>query len=150
MTGQPADRQLVDRVVDALRRGGGRATVGRRAVVEALVEATGHVRAEDIVARVQEWHPDVHASTVYRALDALEAAGLVAHTHIGHGAAVWHLADDDRLHLACDGCGAVVHIPPGLFDQVEASLRRDFGFEASLAHVAVPGRCRACQQAAGR
>lgn len=141
------DRQLVDRMVDALRRGGGRATVGRRAVVEALVEATEHVRAEDIVARVQDRHPDVHASTVYRALDALEEAGLVGHTHIGHGAAVWHLAGDERLHLACDGCGAVVHIPAGLFDEVEASLRRDFGFEASLRHVAVPGLCRACRAA---
>lgn len=142
--------ELVERMLSALRERGGRVTVGRRAVVEVLVEATEHVRAEDVVARVQARHPDVHPSTVYRTLDSLEGAGLAAHTHIGHGAAVWHLAHDDRLHLACDRCGQVEHIPPGLFDDVEHELRRSFGFEAALHHVAVPGVCRSCQQVVSR
>lgn len=140
--------QAVEEVLAVLRERGGRVTVGRRAVVEALVETTGHMRAEDVVTRVQAGHPDVHASTVYRTLESLEEAGLVTHTHVGHGAAVWHLAGDDRLHLACDRCGEVVHIPPGLFDEVEDHLRHSLGFEATLRHIAVPGVCMACSRAA--
>ena len=136
-----------ERLLAALREQGARVTVGRRAVAEVLVEATEHLRAEDIVARVQARHPDLHPSTVYRTLESLEEADLVCHTHLGHGAAVWHLAEDDRLHLSCDRCGQVTHIPPGLFDGIEEHLRQVFGFEASLHHIAVPGVCRACASA---
>ena len=144
----PVPADTVEGLLGLLRERGSRITPGRRAVVEALVHAPGHVTAEDVVISVQAKHPDVHVSTVYRTLESLEQAGIVAHVHMGHGAAVWHLAEDDRLHLVCDDCGDVVHIPPHLFDDVRDQLLADHGFEATLDHFAVPGRCRRCTNAA--
>jgi Fe2+ or Zn2+ uptake regulation protein len=128
-----------------LRETGGRLTVARRALLDALLEAKTHVTADDLAATVQDRHPEVHRSTIYRTLDALERAGVVDHVHLGHGRAVYHLADDPHQHLVCESCGGVVEVPDRLFDELAAKLRRSYGFVIRPNHFAVLGRCRACR-----
>ena len=139
----PAARR--DRILAELREGGGRVTKARLALVDALLDASGHVTAEDLAAAVQAEHPDVHRSTIYRTLDALERAGIVDHVHLGHGRAVYHLADDAHQHLVCEACGHVVEVPDRLFDDLAARLRKGYGFTIRPHHFAVLGRCRACR-----
>jgi len=122
-----------------------RATKARVALVDALLAADSHVTADDLCDAVRSRHPDVHRSTVYRTLDALERAGVVDHVHLGHGRAVYHLADDPHQHLVCEACGAVVEVPDALFADLAAKLRRRYGFTIRPNHFAVLGRCRACR-----
>jgi len=131
-------------VLDALSREGQRVTVGRRAVVEALLAADGHVSADDLAGLVQRVHPGLHRATVYRSLEALEAAGLVEHVHLGHGRSVYHLADDLHQHLVCEVCGSVEEAPADLLSAVARRLRRDRGFVMRPYHFAVLGRCAQC------
>ncbi|MDQ1510481.1 MAG: Fur family transcriptional regulator, ferric uptake regulator, partial [Actinomycetota bacterium] len=70
-----------DEMLDQLREKGGRVTTARRLVVSTLIGATNHVTAEELAASIQEQHPEVHLSTVYRTLDSLEKLGIVEHTH---------------------------------------------------------------------
>ena len=133
-------------ILDALGREGHRVTVGRRAVVEALLSAEGHVSADDLAAMVQHGHPGLHRATVYRSLEALEAAGLVEHVHLGHGRSVYHLADDLHQHLVCEVCGSVEEAPADLLSAVARRLRRDRGFVMRPYHFAVLGRCRECTE----
>jgi Fur family ferric uptake transcriptional regulator len=123
----------------------GRATAARVALVDALLEAEGHVTADDLAGAVQARHPEVHRSTIYRTLDALERSGVVDHVHLGHGRAVYHLADDPHQHLVCEACGGVVEVPDKLFEDLAAKLRRRYGFAIRPNHFAVLGRCRACR-----
>lgn len=134
----------VERILALLRTRGGRVTTARRAVVVALLAADVHVTADDVAATVQAQHPDVHLSTVYRTLDALERLGVVDHVHLGHGRAVYHLADDDHHHLVCEECGAVIEVPESLFGDLGDTVRRRYGFALRAKHFAVLGRCRAC------
>ena len=134
----------LERILDALRREGGRVTSARRALVTALVEADAHVTADDLAAEVQAQHPEVHRSTIYRSLDALERLGVVDHVHLGHGRAVYHLTDDAHNHLVCESCGAVIEVPDDLFDGIGRDLRDEYGFAIRPHHFAVLGRCRAC------
>ena len=127
-----------------IRDHGGRVTTARRALVTALVQARGHVTADDLAALVQKAQPDVHLSTIYRSLDALERIGIVDHVHLGHGRAVYHLADEPHQHLVCEGCGAVVEVPDATFAALSDTLRRGYGFTIRPNHFAVLGRCRAC------
>jgi Fe2+ or Zn2+ uptake regulation protein len=127
-----------------IRGHGGRVTTARRALVTALVQARGHVTADDLAALVQKAQPDVHLSTIYRSLDALERIGVVDHVHLGHGRAVYHLADEPHQHLVCEVCGAVVEVPDATFAELSDTLRRDYGFTIRPNHFAVLGRCRAC------
>ncbi len=125
-------------------------TTARRAVVGALLVGDEHVTAEDLVAAVQRSHPDVHRSTVYRCLEALEELGVIEHVHLGHGAAVYHLAEDRHQHLVCDRCSTVVEVPEELFGELRQRLQHDYGFAVGASHFAVVGRCRACADQEGR
>ena len=119
-------------------------TAARRAIVTALLESANHVTADDLTAAVQRAHPDVHESTIYRCLDALEELEVVDHVHLGHGRAVYHLADERHQHLVCSACGAVVEVPDEVFDELTARLEAEFGFRLEPGHFAVPGRCAGC------
>src|SRR5260370_18655500 len=65
-----------------VRESGKRMTVQRRLVLEALERAGHHITADEIAARIRKQHPQIHPSTVYRNLDALEGLRYVTHTHI--------------------------------------------------------------------
>jgi Fur family transcriptional regulator, ferric uptake regulator len=139
----------VDEVLDLVRRRGGRVTGSRRAVITALLRGRGeHLTAEDVAARVQTTHPDVHLSTVYRTLEALEELGVASHVHLGHGPSTYHLAVERHHHAVCDGCGDVVELPADLFDEVAERVGATTGFVIDPAHFALPGRCRACAEGA--
>jgi Fur family transcriptional regulator, ferric uptake regulator len=142
--GRATGDQRLHRILDQLRARGGRITTARRALVTALVEAEAHVTADDLAEQVQRSHPDVHRSTIYRTLDALEELGVVDHVHLGHGRAVYHLLDDPHQHLVCDVCGFVIEAPDSLFQPLADALRADYGFVLRSNHFAVLGRCADC------
>jgi len=133
-----------EEILDGLRAAGERVTVARRAVVESLVDADGHATAEALQARVQAEHPEVHMATIYRNLETLERLGVVEHTHLGHGPAVYHLADELHQHLVCESCGYVVEVPADLLRPVEEEVRDRYGFVMRPGHFAVVGRCADC------
>ena len=138
------DGDRLDDILGRLRERGGRVTTARRAIISALVRGSGHITAEELTAVVQAAHPDVHASTVYRCLETLGELGIVEHAHLGHGPAVYHLADDTHQHLVCETCGAVVEVPAEVFAATATRLRDEYGFTATLGHFAIVGRCSAC------
>lgn len=131
-------------ILALLRANGGRVTTSRRAILETFLAAGAHVTAEALTAQVQATQPDVHESTVYRFLDELERLGVVDHVHLGHGAAVYHLASDVHHHLVCDTCGSVTEVPDDVFAELRARLQADFGFALQPRHFAVTGNCGAC------
>jgi Fur family transcriptional regulator, ferric uptake regulator len=144
--GSGGDGDRVEAILGLLRGRGGRVTTARRAIVAALLAAHAHVTAEDLTAAVQDRHPDVHASTVYRCLESLADLGVVEHVHLGHGRAVYHLADRTHQHLVCEGCGAVVEVPDDVFESLGRRLRDDYGFVIRPRHFALLGRCLACSE----
>lgn len=137
-----ADR--LDELIARVRAGGGRVTTGRRALLRHLSAANTHLTADDLAGRVQEDHPDIHRSTIYRSLSDLEQMGIVDHVHLGHGAAVYHLADDLHRHLVCEHCDAVIEVDDAVFEPLEAALRAAHGFSLRAGHFAVIGTCRHC------
>lgn len=137
--------ERLERILDVLRQGGGRVTTARRALVETLLASGSHLTADDLAARVQVTHPEVHRSTVYRTLEALERVGIVVHSHLGHGGGVYHLADEQHQHLVCETCGAVVEVPDDVFAPLASVVRRRYGFSLEPGHFALVGRCRTCR-----
>lgn len=133
-------------ILEQLRAAGGRVTTGRRAIVRALLGGPDHhVTAEDVARVVQAEHPDVHLSTVYRTLDALEELGVVLRVVLGAGGAVYHLSDHVHHHLVCERCGTVVEAPSTLFARLTRTIDERFGFDVAGRPIAIPGRCRDCR-----
>ena len=139
----------VESILEGMRAEGGRVTTGRRAIIRSLVSASDHhVTADELAAQVQADHPDVHRSTVYRTLDALEALGVLHRIPFGVGGAVYHLVDHAHHHLVCTRCGSVVEAPPGLFTPIAPEVEAETGFVLDRSHVMISGVCAACRRTA--
>ena len=135
----------VEQILASLRKNGGRASTPRRVIIETLLDARHHLTVEELTTDVQAGHPEIHLTTVYRTVEALEALGIVYHVHLGHGPAQWHLADDAHQHLVCQSCGRVVEAPDGAFAELRDRLEGDFGFLPDARHFAVVGWCAECR-----
>jgi Fur family transcriptional regulator, ferric uptake regulator len=147
VTASPAHIDHTDRleqILGMLRNRGGRVTTSRRAIISSLLRSGGHVTADELTADIQANYPDVHLSTIYRCLETLQELDVVDHVHLGHGRAVYHLADEAHQHLMCEVCSAVVEVPDEVFADLSARLRSEYGFAIRPRHFAVLGRCTAC------
>jgi Fe2+ or Zn2+ uptake regulation protein len=119
-------------------------TKARRALLDTLAGTSEHLTADELLDLVRRAEPDVHRATVYRTLETLADLGIIEHTHLGHGPAVYHLSDDLHQHLVCEVCGKVTEVPVSLMRSVERRLLDDYGFEMRPLHFAIVGRCRRC------
>jgi Fur family ferric uptake transcriptional regulator len=131
--------------MDRLRHGGGRSTVSRRVILEALMHiGDAHITAEQLTDRIHQQHPDINESTVYRTLERFEELGITCHAHLGHGPAVWYLTDRQRRYLSCSRCGDVIDADPALFESLVAAVEDRYGFTVDFGHFAVTGMCSNC------
>lgn len=130
-----------------LRRHGLRVTRQRERILSA-VSALGHATAEEVSAGVAgDGGSPLPPSTIYRALEAMEKAGALRHTHLDHRSPSYQLADHDaHIHLVCTACGSVAEVPATIADGLVAQIREQRGFEAAFTHMAVQGRCAKCQR----
>lgn len=136
-----------DDLTTALRAQGMRITAPRRAICSVVAQSHDeHLDAPTIHARVAtELGTPVDQSTVYRTLDALEEAGLLAHMHLGHGPSVYHLAEEaPHQHFVCATCGTTVAVPSSAIDAWAADIRRQTGFVIDPSHFALSGSCADC------
>lgn len=135
-----------DDLLDALRAQGHRITAPRRAVCTVIAASHGdHLDATAILAQVQDLGTTVDQSTVYRTLEALESAGILTHGHLGHRAAVYHLASErPHQHLVCNECGRTVTLSPEELAAWAEAIEQSTGFEIEPNHFALTGRCARC------
>jgi Fur family transcriptional regulator, ferric uptake regulator len=133
----------IDDIVAAVRRDGGRLTLPRRLVLEALFAARRLVSAEHIATGT-----DVDLASVYRTLERLEELGVVRHVHVGHGPGLYGLVGDgEREYLVCDACGTLTVADAEAIDTIRAAVRERFGYEVRFTHFPMHGLCADCRDA---
>lgn len=127
-----------------LRARGLRVTSARAQVLES-VQQLEHCTPEQIYHHVEQHSPSLNITTVYRTLDLLEELGLIGHTHLGHGAPVYHLTEDQHLHVVCHRCESVISADSTVLRDVVAAMDREHGFRVDVGHVTLSGECANCQ-----
>jgi Fur family transcriptional regulator, ferric uptake regulator len=128
-----------------LRASGYRVTPQRQLVLES-VSRLEHATPEDIYADVRLTARGVNVSTVYRTLELLEQLGLVTHTHLGHGAPSYHLAEEtEHVHLVCRRCGRISQVGQSDVAPLVSALEEAHGFKTDVGHLTVFGLCADCQ-----
>lgn len=132
-------------VPSRLRARGLRWTPQRRAVVEVLSRAAGHVTGSELIDRCRAIDPDTTPSTVYRTLDVLEEIGLIRHGHGPDGREEFHvLPEAEHGHLYCAYCGNSWEIGAREAAELVHSLESGRGFAVDVSHVTIVGRCAEC------
>ena len=117
----------------------------QRELVLAAVRQLGHATPEEVAEKVRSTHPGINLSTVYRNLETLENVGLVLHTHLGHGGATYHAAEElTHLHLVCSDCGEIGDAPIDAAANFVNTLSDEYGFITDVTHFAVYGLCSKC------
>ena len=125
---------------------GGRWTRPRHKVLERLLQASGPVKAYDLMAGMGEGDAAAKPPTVYRALEFLEQLGLVhrlaslnAYVACGDGVDGAHAA----AFLLCDCCGSAEEFDAAMAHTAEAAAGQH-GFKVESMMLEVHGRCRRC------
>ncbi len=142
--------ELLSRAERTCERRGSRLTGQRRDVLNCVAQSHSAVGAYDIIERMAGNGPRPAPITVYRALDFLEAHGLVhkiesrnafvacTHPHEGKPAAM----------LVCERCGLVAELDvPEVFDKLQGAAASQ-GFAVHRRVVELTGLCASCGEGA--
>ncbi len=135
-----------ERLTREMRQRGMRLTPQRSVILEAVAHSRGHPTALDVYRLAEDRLPGLNLATVYRALEALQAAGLVDSIESGRGQMGFALRDRDHPHhhLVCSSCGGEWEVGAETVSALAASLRRRHGFHLRTDHLTLTGQCRAC------
>ncbi len=142
--------ELLSRAERTCERRGSRLTGQRREVLNCVARSHTAVGAYDIIERMADQGPRPAPITVYRALDFLEAHGLVhkiesrnafvacSHAHEGRPAAL----------LICEACGQVAELDaPDAFGILKSAAEAQ-GFRERRTVIEMVGWCLSCAEEA--
>ncbi|MGH3144970.1 MAG: Fur family transcriptional regulator [Rubrobacter sp.] len=132
-------------IVDTLQGRGVRVTPQRAYVWRVLVESGEHFTAEGLWEKVKDELPGLELSTVYRSLEALRVAGLVAESRLPEGPRVFEARPASHPHLVCEVCGEISHADPEVSRKLLRVLKAGSGgFEVRELHAVARGICAGC------
>jgi Fur family peroxide stress response transcriptional regulator len=124
-----------DAVAARLRAGGYRVTRQRLAVFDALAGLGGHRGVDEVADALRRRGDALPVTSVYNAVEALQAVGLVSVAHRGPPRALYEVAGRSHDHFVCRVCGSIVDVevprsrsvrsplPGALVDEVEITYR---------------------------
>ncbi len=132
---QPVERHL-RRVLEAR---GCRYTAQRGAVYGFLRSVESHPSAEDVYQAVRTRVPRISLATVYKALEALEQAGLANKLTYGDGSARYDCREEEHYHLRDVETGAVEDLPTRFDPELLAKLDPELAQRLSQRGIEVTG-----------
>jgi Fur family ferric uptake transcriptional regulator len=128
-----------------LRKAGYRATPGRIKLLEMLEKATQPLTVAQIHAKVGS--KELNEVTLYRALEALAASGIVRRVDLQQGHAHhYELVGTHHHHIVCTDCGTVEDFSDKLCDSVvEKATKKSSSFKIITSHsMELFGVCANC------
>ncbi|MCL4869866.1 MAG: transcriptional repressor [Anaerolineae bacterium] len=132
--------------LDVLQTRGFRLTKARRVILEALIQAGGHLSADDLAAQVHENNANIGRMTVYRTLELLGQLGVVRPIYQGTGAAHYvFLHEGHHHHLVCTNCHQVIEFDDCTLDTVAEMVCGRFSFQLQGHLLELYGLCTSCQ-----
>lgn len=132
---------------EALRSAALRVTRPRMAVLHAVGQHP-HADTELIIRAARQQLPDVSRQTVYDALNALTATGLVRRIQPAGSVARYETrVGDNHHHVVCRGCGVIADVDCAVGEAPCLTASDDLGFEVDEAEVIYWGICPACSTA---
>lgn len=136
----------LDEALDRLQRAGCRITEQRRIVVQTALSYGRYFTATEIEREVLDTNPGLGRATIFRTLESLAGAGLLA--RVGSGLTRGYIvcaAEDHHHHLVCSSCHLVVKVPGCLVEERMAQVSAATAFRVDGHHLEYYGLCAKCQ-----
>src|SRR3990172_12102695 len=97
-------------------------TKQREAILEAFVEAKGHITSEEIYKRVKDKYPHIGYTTVYRTMKLLCDAGLANERHFEDGVTRYEIQHEHHDHLVCVRCGKIIEFECAMIESAQDQI----------------------------
>jgi Fur family ferric uptake transcriptional regulator len=129
-----------------MRLRGLRVTPQRAVILETVSHLGGHPTATEVYREAARRLPGLNPATVYRTLEALQAAGMVDGMGGPGGKSRFSLRDlsHPHHHLVCIDCGGELELDPSWITGLAQQVRRRKGFRLHTHHLTLTGLCRDC------
>jgi len=135
-------------LMNEIQSHGVRLTAQRRALIETIQEATGHLDVASLLEQARKRDPRVDRATVYRTVELLKKLGLIDELDLMHLNGEKHYYEvktqKDHLHLACFGCGEIKEFSSPTFERLKQEIGAKNHFEIQVIRLEVGGLCSAC------
>ena len=120
-------------------------TKQRESVLEAFLEATGHITSEEIYQRVRKKHPNIGYTTVYRTMKLLCEAGLADERHFDDGVTRYEIEHHHHDHLVCVRCGKIEEFECQMIETAQDEIAERYGFRILRHRHELYGHCKNCR-----
>lgn len=123
----------------------------RREILAEVFSSQDHFDVRGILRRMRGKGRNVSRATVYRTVDLLVDAKLLARLEFGDGEARYELLAGRARHehLVCTDCGRIIEFTGGEIEKLLRTVAQQHQFETDSHHVQVFGRCSRCQAERG-
>lgn len=143
--------EMLESLVNALRREGLRLSPQRMAILRALARSgSTHPSASVIFDEARREAPHLSLATVYNTLERLRGFGAVKDLGFPGGPARFDVNDEPHANLVCTGCGRIEDVPLGPLTPTLHRLAAGVGFTAQSERLDFYGLCRCCGSSALR
>ena len=139
--------ERAERMISTLAEAGVRITPARRAVVEVIASSSRMLNSEEVLKQARKRQPSLGLASVYRTLDALQAARCTNHVYLDQQGFVFACFKQEmHAHLICRMCHRLIECDLTDVTPHIGHLLATAGFRPDLKVVEMIGVCESCQE----
>ena len=123
-----------------------RNTAQRNLVLKLMENNFSHPTADEVYENARKIDPHISRGTVYRNLNLLAEAGLIAKVMVPSGADHFDSTLSLHYHFQCDKCDKLYDLPAGCCPKLDSVIRgmEDQGFSVESHNLTFNGICPEC------
>ena len=142
-----ADKILLNRFKEALKKEGLKYTPQRTAVLEEIIKDKGHRESEEIFLALKKSGQHVSRATIYRTMDILVNNGFARKMNLGDGRARYEskINSPHHDHLVCMDCGLIVEFMDQNIEDLQDEIAIQYEFQLKRHIHQLFGLCKKCQ-----
>ncbi len=142
-----ANKELLNKFRDILRRERLKFTPQRVAVLEEIVRDSGHRECEDIYMALRQNGSHVSRATIYRTMDILVKNEFVRKMEFGDGRARYESKVDNSHHdhMICTSCGEILEFVDHNIEDIQDKIAKRYHFKLQRHIHQLFGLCKKCR-----
>jgi Fur family ferric uptake transcriptional regulator len=118
----------------------------RDVILEAFLDASGHITGEELHQQIKDRDPSIGYTTVYRTLKLLVEAGLAQERHFDDGITRYEIEQEHHDHLVCTKCGRIDEFECAMIEKTQNEIAATYGFKLLRHRHELYGLCPNCQK----
>ncbi len=116
----------------------------RELIKQKVIGNRQHLSADEVYLMVKQEMPNISLATVYRNLNMLVEAGLIAKICLPHSCDRFDGCTAEHCHMLCVRCGAIIDIEDDILSDLDEKIYSLLEFEVHTKHFVAKGVCKEC------